>query len=298
MSTRNVCVTSTLTCIFGEKKALDSLSIEIGAREIFGLVGPNGAGKTTFLRCILGLLTPTHGKVQLFDQPPAPKQRIGVGVMLDTPRFPMTSTISQYFDYLIGINSRATARTNIPELLQEIGLRASPNTVIGTLSLGQRQKLGIARALLFNPKLLILDEPHAGLDPGALIELRQLLRELNDRDVTIVLSSHRLSELENLCSTIAILEKGRLVYTGPIKSEQHIVRISSRNPQRMIELLEQHPQVRILQHSPHTEIELLNLTPEELNRWLFGHKVVLNELSPTVGLESLYTQSIGDRELQ
>jgi ABC-2 type transport system ATP-binding protein len=200
--------------------ALEDLSLEVPRGEIFGFIGPNGAGKTTTIRIMATLLEPTAGKVEIEGVDavvePTTVRRL-VGYMPDYSGVYERITVREYLEFFAaaaGLKGHAAVDAAI-ELTRIGELR---DRLVATLSKGMRQRLGLSRVLLHEPRVLVLDEPASDLDPRARIEMRELLIELRDLGKTIFLSSHILSELDDVCSSVAILEKGRLLVAGPIAS--------------------------------------------------------------------------------
>ncbi len=207
---------------FDNLVAVDNLTLEIPDGEIYGLIGPNGAGKTTTIRMICGLLMPTQGSVQVggIDVQQEPERaRQYIGYLSDFFAVYEDLKVWEYLDYFAraykmpdeGIAKR------VDEVIAEIGLAPKRDSLIRGLSRGMKQRLGIARAIIHRPKILVLDEPASGLDPKARLELRNLLRSLRDLGTTILISSHILTELEGFCTSIGIMERGHLVRSGRIE---------------------------------------------------------------------------------
>jgi len=201
---------------YGPVLALDDLSLEIPRGSIYGLIGPNGAGKTTLLRILGALSPPSEGQVWIDNvevtKSPAVVQR-KIGYMPDFFGVYPNLTVAEYLKFYAGIH--AIRRRNRPSivmnLLELVDLSGKWDTPVEFLSRGMKQRLGLARALIHDPAVLLLDEPASGLDPRARVELRELLRTLQAMDKTIVISSHILLELADICSDIAIISAGRLV---------------------------------------------------------------------------------------
>jgi ABC-type multidrug transport system ATPase subunit len=192
--------------------AVDGLELAVAAGETFGLLGPNGAGKTTTLRMLLGLVRPTSGSVRVLGQPPgSPAVLARVGSMGEVAFYP----------FMCGRdNLRAAARRcgignrRVDEVLARVGLAERAGDKVAGYSLGMRQRLGVAVALLKDPQLLILDEPSNGLDPAGQLDMRTLIRQLGAEGRTVVLSSHDMDEVEDLCSRVAVIGGGRLLAEG------------------------------------------------------------------------------------
>ena len=198
-------------------RALDRLTLSVGAGEVFGFLGPNGAGKTTTLKLLMQLVFPTSGRAELFGRPLgdfAVKRRIGY--LPENPFFYDYLTAEEllhYFAALFGY-SRAECRARATRLLDEVGIAGERRLQLRKFSKGMLQRVGIAQALINDPDLVIFDEPMSGLDPLGRRDVRALILRLRDRGCTVFFSSHVLSDAETLCSRVAILAKGRLVAAG------------------------------------------------------------------------------------
>jgi ABC-2 type transport system ATP-binding protein len=202
--------------------AADRLNLEVAAGEVFGLVGPNGAGKSTTLKMICGLLLPTAGRVLVnnvdVERQPEEAQRY-IGYLADFFSLYDELTVYQYLEYFAGAYKLPpdSIPGRILEVVTRVGLESKRDSPTGGLSRGMKQRLGIARAVIHDPPLLVLDEPAAGLDPKARHDLKQLLRGFQGRGRTIVITSHVLPDLEEICTLIGILERGRLIRVGKIE---------------------------------------------------------------------------------
>jgi len=196
-----------LTKRYGTLTAVDSLDLRVRAGEVYGFLGPNGAGKTTTLRMLLGLIRPTAGEVRLFGRPPG--RLDGVGALIEGPAF---------YPYLSGRdNLRVMARHagvppgRIAAVLDQVELTARAGDRYAAYSLGMKQRLGVAAALLKDPRLVVLDEPTNGLDPAGMADMRLLIRRLGAAGCTVLLSSHLMTEVQELCDRVGIVARGRLV---------------------------------------------------------------------------------------
>jgi ABC-2 type transport system ATP-binding protein len=202
---------------YGEIAAVDHVDLTVEAGDVFGYLGPNGAGKTTSLRMMLGLIRPNEGSVSLFGRDP----QIGVAALEGVAGFVEAPA---FYPYLSGReNLRLCAALDgggaaerIDEVLEIVELGKRGKDRVGGYSHGMRQRLGIASALLRRPRLLLLDEPATGLDPGGMRDMRELIRDLAARGITVLLSSHLLVEVEELCNRVAIVRSGRVVYEGSL----------------------------------------------------------------------------------
>ena len=209
-------VTEALTKSYGDVLALDDLNLDIGEGEIFGYIGPNGAGKSTTIRILSGLLRPTSGSARVADvdvvRHPQEAKRV-VGYMPDIFGVYHGMRVWEYLDFFGAAYRmpRAVRRSRIDEVLHVTGTDEMRDYFVDSLSRGMQQRVGIARALIHDPKVLFLDEPTSGLDPRARIEMRQLLKHLTELGKTVLVSSHILPELASICDRIGILEQSRLL---------------------------------------------------------------------------------------
>lgn len=208
-----------LTRLYGKLAAVQDLNLVVPKGSLYGLIGPNGAGKTTTLRMLAGLLEPTSGEIIVNGQPIQQKMtelRRQIGYMPDFFGVYEDLLVWEYLDFFgrcYDIPSQRR-RVIIDELLELVDLTEKRESYVHTLSRGMRQRLCLAHAMVHDPQVLLLDEPASGLDPRARVEMRELLRELGAMGKTVVLSSHILSELAELCDSIGIIERGRLVASG------------------------------------------------------------------------------------
>lgn len=203
-----------LTKHFGKIKAVNDLNLEVQSGQVFGMLGPNGSGKTTTLGMLMGVTNPTSGKFFWFGEEPTPQLRRKIGAVLEHPIF---------YPYLSGqknleLNAmiKQCPPENIPHVLELVELTERKDDKYKTYSLGMRQRLAIASALLNDPTVLILDEPTNGLDPMGIAEIREIIRKIAASGKTIILASHLLDEVQKVCTHFAILKRGNMVYTGPI----------------------------------------------------------------------------------
>jgi len=234
-----------LTKRFGSREAVSDVSFEVRAGEVFGFLGPNGAGKTTTIRMLVGLARPDRGRVRIrgLDLSRDFRRAMGhVGCIVEAP---------DLYKYLTGRENLVHfsrmlpegAEGRIPELARLVALAERLDDKVSTYSLGMRQRLGIAQALLGNPDILILDEPANGLDPAGIREIRQLMRHLaDDRGIAVFVSSHLLSEVEQTCDRVAIIHRGRTLATGPVRElvdrvASDRLRVIARPARRAAELL-------------------------------------------------------------
>ena len=204
---------------YGRTVALHDLSLSVDPGEVFGFLGPNGAGKTTTVKIVLGLVRPTSGQARIFGLPSSdPAARSLVGYLPETFRFQDWLTGRELLDLhadLAELSAEARA-WRIPEVLRLVGLSDYGHDRLRTYSKGMLQRIGLAQAIIHNPRLLLLDEPTSALDPIGRRDVRDLIRELSARGMGVVLNSHLLSEVEMVCDRVAIVDRGRVVHTGPL----------------------------------------------------------------------------------
>jgi ABC-2 type transport system ATP-binding protein len=244
-----------LTRVYGNIAALSGLDLTVNQGDLFGFIGSNGAGKTTTLRILATFLAPSAGTARILGHDvvrDADAVRHVIGYMPDFFGVYKDMEVTEYLDFFGACYKIPTAKREqtVSDVLELVGLSEKKGALIGALSRGMQQRLGLARVLIHDPKLLLLDEPASGLDPRARIEMMAILQELQRLGKTIIISSHILSELQTLCNRVAIIEKGRLIYAGPVQGVRDQlaqgrviwVRVSG-DAQAGIELLKQRPEV-------------------------------------------------------
>lgn len=230
--------TSRLTKAFGRLVAVNDLHLEVMRGDVFGFLGPNGSGKTTTIRMLLGLIRPTAGRAIIFGMDTAQQMPLilpRIGAIVETPVFyPYLSAVDnlRVIGTASGMVTCSINQRRIDEVLEIVELRAQAKIVYRKYSLGMKQRLGIAAALLTDPELVLLDEPTNGLDPAGMFEIRQLIHRLAILGKTIFLSSHLLNEVQQVCNRVAILQKGNLIKQGNVRellrgSEQVLVRLNT-----------------------------------------------------------------------
>jgi ABC-2 type transport system ATP-binding protein len=239
---------------YDEVLAVDHIDLNVHAGDVYGFLGPNGAGKTTTLRMALGLIMPTEGVVELFGRDPlrqGARALAGVAGFVEAPRFYPYLSARKNLELLAALDGdgagRSSIGTRIDEVLATVELSPRAKHKVGGYSHGMRQRLGIAAALLRRPRLLILDEPATGLDPAGMRDMRQLIRRLADQGITVLLSSHQLPEVQELCDRVAIVDSGRVVYEGALADLRRQggagYRLRTTDDQRALELVRVQPGV-------------------------------------------------------
>jgi ABC-2 type transport system ATP-binding protein len=278
---------------FGTRAALDSVDLEVPRGCAFGFLGPNGAGKTTLIRLLLGLAEPTAGSMRLLGhQVPADRAAAlaRVGAIVEEPRFHAHLTGRENLAVHCAARERS-AHERIDAALARVGLAARADDRVKAYSLGMRQRLGVARCLLADPELLILDEPMNGLDPAGILEFRRLIRELVAEGRTVLLSSHLLDEVEKTCDLAAIVDQGRVVAQGSIgelvRGGPRAIDIVCHGPVEAARLLAAVPGVsRATDHEGSLRVTLNPEAPvdreivTELLRRLLDHGVAVERVAP------------------
>jgi ABC-2 type transport system ATP-binding protein len=288
-----------LTKRYGTLVAVDRLDLRVERGEIFGFLGPNGAGKTTTMRMLLGLIRPTEGHVRMLGMDIAtelPDILARTGSMIEEPAF---------YPYLSGRdNLRAVARLTgtpedrVPAILARVDLTGAAGKKFRAYSMGMKQRLAVGAALLTDPELLILDEPANGLDPAGIVEMRALMKELKDEGRTVMISSHVLHEVEQICDRIAIVNGGRIVVQGTVHDLLHSgsrVEVRVRNPQAAATLLRSVPWVGCVEQEAG---RLLVTAPleraEEINAIMAGGGLYASMIRPAESsLEQYFLEVTG-----
>jgi len=223
--------TSGLTRHYGNMTALSELNLTVNRGDLFGFIGSNGAGKTTTLRILATFLKPSAGEAKVLGKnvvQQADAVRHIIGYMPDFFGVYKDMEVTEYLDFFgacYRIPSKQREKT-VKDVLELVGLSEKRGALIGALSRGMQQRIGLARVLIHDPELLLLDEPASGLDPRARIEMMAILQELQRMGKTIIISSHILSELQSLCNRVAIIERGKLIYSGPVQGVKNQMEMS------------------------------------------------------------------------
>lgn len=229
---------------FNKKSAVKNLSININEGDVYGFLGPNGSGKSTSIKMILGLIKPTDGKavVNGYDVEVDREKAIErVGAMVETPKF--YDSLSGFKNLKLIANLYGIPKARVYEVLEMVGMAEAADKKVGAYSLGMKQRLGIARAFLNKPNIVILDEPTNGLDPFGVKDIRELIRELSLKyNVTFLISSHILSEIQAICNRVGIINRGELVIEGYVdellNNESEIIEIHTKAKEKTTRLLD------------------------------------------------------------
>lgn len=212
--------TKGLKKLYGKQFAVNEVSLKIPKGSIYGLLGPNGAGKTTTLKMLTGLLYPSAGEIMVFNEPWQRKHLERIGALIESPA--LYGNLTAVENLLVHTKLMGLPKERIDEVLEIVDLKNTGKKLVGRFSLGMKQRLGIAIALLGHPDLLILDEPTNGLDPIGIQELRELIRSFPQRGITVILSSHILTEVSQLVDHIGIISDGQLKYQDKISHDDKL----------------------------------------------------------------------------
>ncbi len=289
--------TSSLTKDFGGRRAVDDLSLQVHAGDIYGFLGPNGAGKSTTIRMLVGLVRPTRGSARLFGSDVRTDHRAAlarIGALVESPSFYKYLSARENLRVL-GRLSGECSEERIDEALDLVGLLDRARDKVGTFSHGMRQRLGIAQALLPDPQLIVLDEPTTGLDPEGMKHVRELIRRLaGDLGKTVFLSSHLLHEVEQICSRVGIISRGRLVAEGEVSAmlggSAGVVRIRTGDSLRAAEVASRLGGCRVIDRAGDVlTVDIPADRMPELNRAIVQAGIDLHTVtSEAASLEDLY----------
>lgn len=266
---------------YGSLQAVKDLNLTVEEGHIYGLLGPNGSGKTTTLGIILGVIHASAGEYRWFDQKPSHLSRRRIGVLLETPNFYPYLNAIRNLEVVAAI--KGTGSDRIETVLKQVNLWERHTTAFKTYSLGMRQRLAVAAALLTDPDVLVLDEPTNGLDPQGIADMRHIIQEIGASGKTIILASHILDEVEKICTQVAVIKKGQLLAAGDIsevlRDEQRIL-VAAEDMQQARVVLAEHPLIHEVRPKG-VVLELVvdeKLHPTELNRFAFERDLTLSHL--------------------
>jgi ABC-2 type transport system ATP-binding protein len=272
-----------VTKYYGRIRALNNVSFQVPQASVFGVLGPNGSGKTTLLSIILDVLKATKGDFLWFGHPGSPEQRKKIGSLLETPNFYHYLSAVDNLKVTQSISGRGD-KNDIDAVLKKVKLYERRKSRFKTYSLGMKQRLAIAAALLGDPGVLVLDEPTNGLDPVGIAEIRELIVDLKNSGHTIIMASHLLDEVEKVCTHVAILKTGDVVTTGDVNEvlqDEDVVEVSASDLNALSNLLTRFGTKLTISNSANTVQLLLpkgTARLEEINRYCFENGIVLNHL--------------------
>ena len=199
--------------MFGQQAALDGVSLDVPSPQVLGLLGPNGAGKSTLMRLIAGYLPPSEGKVEVcgkdVEEHPIDTKKY-IGYLPEHNPIHLEMYVREYLDYVAHLYQLPDRKAKVEEIIERVGLPPEAHKLIGQLSKGYRQRVGLAQALIHDPQVLILDEPTSGLDPIQLVDIRNLIKEVGKKR-TVILSTHIMQEVEAMCERVVMIHRGQLV---------------------------------------------------------------------------------------
>jgi|UniRef100_UPI00404A91F9 ABC-2 type transport system ATP-binding protein len=287
---------------YDNRLAVSHINFEVPLGIVCGFVGPNGSGKTTTMRMLLGLITPTTGQGHILGEPiEHPEKYLSrVGAMIEGPAFYPALSGHENLMVLAKLGGFPSERVQV--LLEKVGLGARGKSKYKTYSLGMKQRLGIAAALLPEPKLLMLDEPTNGLDPEGIQEIRALLRDLANEGTTVFVSSHLLSELEIISDHIVMLRKGEIVFAGPIgdlmaKQQPTIIAksLDHSDLKKIVEIAQASGHQAVIRNDSVHILAAMDWAPE-LNKAAFSAGITLAQLAPQLpNLEETFFEMTGDK---
>lgn len=273
---------SGITKYYGPVRALQDVSFEVPEGSVFGVLGPNGSGKTTLLSIILDVLKANNGQFLWFGQPGSPDQRKKIGSLLETPNFYHYLSGADNLKVTQSISGRGTA-VDIEQVLKKVKLFERRKSRFKTYSLGMKQRLAIAAALLGNPRVLVLDEPTNGLDPVGIAEIRALITELRHSGHTIIIASHLLDEIEKVCTHVAILKTGSLLTTGEVNDilqDEDVVELGAANLEQLEAIVASLGKLQVHRETGTVSLSVPKGTArlDEINRHCFENGITLNHL--------------------
>ena len=273
--------TSDLTKHFGKVHAVEKLNLAVRAGQVFGLLGPNGSGKTTTLGMILGVLNPTAGQFLWYGKPGSHIVRQKIGAILEHPIF--FPHLTARHNLKIASHIKNVDPVRIDEVLEWVGLVDRKNDPFKTFSLGMKQRLAIASALLSDPKVLILDEPTNGLDPLGIADIRELINRIAAEGKTIILASHLLDEVQKVCTDFAVLYKGNLIHTGNVNDELNdatYFAISADDITQLADVLKAAPFTTKLTTEEDVAVIESKATGAEINKYLIDRNIIASQIAP------------------
>ncbi|QYA25781.1 ABC transporter ATP-binding protein [Gramella sp. MT6] len=272
-----------LTKRFGKITAVDKLSFSIEKGNVYGILGPNGSGKSTTLGMVLNVVNKTSGDFKWFDGNMSTHEALKkVGAIIEHPNFYPYMTAEQNLKLVCKI--KGTNKSKVAEKLEIVGLLDRKDSKFKTFSLGMKQRLAIASALLNDPEILILDEPTNGLDPQGIHQIREIIRKIAAGGTTILLASHLLDEVEKVCSHVVIIRKGEKLYSGPVDqiiNSYGFFELKASDMAKLEELLQMHPKIGNITEKEGTLTAILDepMEAEEINRFLFEKGLSLSYLN-------------------
>ena len=281
---------------FGRTVAVDAISFQIERGRVYGLLGPNGSGKSTTLGMLLGVINKTSGSFSWFDGTASLKEALKkVGALIERPNFYPNMSAEQNLKLVCKI--KQISYENIDKVLETVSLLDRKTSKFSTFSLGMKQRLAIASALLNNPEVLILDEPTNGLDPQGIHKIREIIMDIASTGTTILLASHLLSEVERVCTDILVIREGRMLYQGPISDRQtdtSYLLLEAEDEEGLVAALERHPMIKRIDASqkPLYKAYFSEVLPaDDMNKYLAQKAIYVRHLAAhQTNLEEYFLQ--------
>jgi ABC-2 type transport system ATP-binding protein len=266
---------------YGSVKALSNLSIQVGRGQVFGILGPNGSGKTTTLSILTGILEQDEGSFSWFGEKPNASQRRRIGSLIETPSFYPYLSLENNLKIIAQV--KEIGIEDIPEVLTLVKLYERRKSNFSTLSLGMKQRLAIAATLMGNPEVLLLDEPTNGLDPEGIAEVRELITGQAAKGKTIIMASHILSEVEKVCTEVAILKSGQLLAQGNVKSllaGEILLELRADDSAQLLNIIESCPLINYARQENSGLFVSLKIgnNSSDINRFAFEKGLILSEI--------------------
>jgi ABC-2 type transport system ATP-binding protein len=276
--------------------ALSGFSLEVKTGQVLGILGPNGSGKTTLLSIIMGLRYPSMGEFKWFNMPSNQVPNTRVGALVEVPTF--YPYLSLYDNMRISALAKNVNYREIFPSIEMVGLTPNLKAKVATFSLGMKQRMAIAQALLGKPQIIVLDEPTNGLDPEGIVEVRNLIKRLNASGTTIILASHNLDEVQRTCSHVAILKKGLLQAYGAVNellTSAKVAIVDVRNAENLIGYLSNNPDIELLERNGNAFKLLVNKSEQQVSliNDFQSHGIAVNSFEiRNLNLEELFIKLI------
>jgi ABC-2 type transport system ATP-binding protein len=265
---------------YGPIQALKGIELNVPKSSVYGILGPNGSGKTTLLGILLDVLKADQGEYQWNEFNTAQQARQQIGSLLETPNFYHYMTAEDNLNIAAQIKHRGFG--DVDRVLKQVNLYERRHSKFSTFSLGMKQRLAIASALLGKPSILVLDEPTNGLDPVGIAEIRELIIQLSHEGMTIIIASHMLDEIEKVCTHVAILKLGNLIIegsVGEVLNDEDTIEINASNREKLIDVLKKFDGIKSMKLEKNIQLTLHpNQNIEQLNQYCFEHGIILNHI--------------------
>jgi ABC-2 type transport system ATP-binding protein len=265
---------------YGPIQALKGIELNVPKSSVYGILGPNGSGKTTLLGILLDVLKTDQGEYQWNEFNTAQQARQQIGSLLETPNFYHYMTAEDNLNIAAQIKQRGF--DDVDRVLKQVNLYERRHSKFSTFSLGMKQRLAIASALLGKPSILVLDEPTNGLDPVGIAEIRELIIQLSHEGMTIIIASHMLDEIEKVCTHVAILKLGNLIIegsVGEVLNDEDTIEINASNREKLIDVLKKFDGIKSMKLEKNIQLTLHpNRNIEQLNQYCFEHGIILNHI--------------------